>query len=73
MSPALTQPFYDSLLLMDKAEFDKFADEYRSLHAANIAISGEGPNYFAEYKIKDLAAEYSIHIPSCKVSITSFL
>lgn len=43
---------------MDKAEFDKFADEYRSLHAANIAISGEMPDYFAEYKIKDLVQEY---------------
>ena len=43
---------------MDKAEFDKFADEYRSLHATNIAISGEDPDYFAEYKIRDLAAEY---------------
>jgi ubiquinone/menaquinone biosynthesis C-methylase UbiE len=46
---------------MDKAEFDKFADEYRALHATNIAISGEGPDYFAEYKIKDLAAEYFAH------------
>ena len=43
---------------MDKAEFDKFADEYRSLHAANIAISGESPDYFSEYKIRDMAAEY---------------
>lgn len=43
---------------MDKAEFDKFADEYRSLHATNIAISGEAPDYFADYKIKDLADEY---------------
>lgn len=43
---------------MDEAEFDKFADEYRSIHAANIAISGEGPDYFSEYKIKDLAKEY---------------
>lgn len=43
---------------MDKAEFDKFADEYRSLHAANIAISGESPDYFAEYKIRDMATDY---------------
>lgn len=43
---------------MNKAEFDKFADEYRSLHATNIAISGENPEYFAEYKIKDLTDEY---------------
>ncbi len=47
-----------AVLLMEQSEFDKFADEYRSLHAANIAVSGEGPDYFAEYKIKDLAAEY---------------
>jgi len=43
---------------MDEAEFDRFADEYRSVHAVNIAISGESPDYFAEYKIKDLAIEY---------------
>jgi SAM-dependent methyltransferase len=46
---------------MDEAEFDKFADEYRSLHAANIAITGEGPEYFAEYKMRDLASEYAAH------------
>ena len=32
-----------------KAEFDKFADEYRALHARNIRLSGEGPEYFAEH------------------------
>lgn len=42
---------------MREAEFDKFADEYRSLHAANIRLSGESPEYFAEYKIVDIAAE----------------
>jgi ubiquinone/menaquinone biosynthesis C-methylase UbiE len=44
---------------MDEAEFDKFAEEYRSMLAANIAISGESPDYFADYKIKDVATEYS--------------
>ena len=29
---------------MNKAEFDKFAQEYQQVHAANIAISGEGPD-----------------------------
>lgn len=43
---------------MDRAEFDQFAAEYQSLHAANIAISGESPDYFAEYKVRDLATEY---------------
>lgn len=40
---------------MDKAEFDRFADEYCELHARNISASGEGPEYFAEYKIRDIA------------------
>ncbi|CCE06367.1 conserved hypothetical protein [Bradyrhizobium sp. STM 3843] len=39
---------------MDKAEFDRFADAYDEQHRANIAVSGEGPEYFAEYKIKCL-------------------
>jgi ubiquinone/menaquinone biosynthesis C-methylase UbiE len=39
---------------MDRSEFDKFADEYTVLHQTNIALSGETPDYFAEYKIKDL-------------------
>jgi len=42
---------------MDPAEFDRFADEYRSLHARNIAVSGEDPEFFAEYKVRDVAAE----------------
>lgn len=42
---------------MDEVEFDKFADEYRAMHAANIRLSGEDPEYFAEYKVRDIAAE----------------
>jgi ubiquinone/menaquinone biosynthesis C-methylase UbiE len=42
---------------MDEVEFDKFADEYRALHAASIRLSGENPEYFAEYKVADIAAE----------------
>src|SRR5260370_24930223 len=38
---------------MQQREFDKFADEYRSLHAASVRISGELPEYFAEYKVLD--------------------
>lgn len=41
---------------MKQAEFDKFADEYRDLHARNIHASGEAPEFFAEYKVKDAAA-----------------
>lgn len=40
---------------MNRSEFDKFAQEYTDLHAASITASGEGPEYFAEYKIRDLA------------------
>ena len=40
---------------MNQAEFDRFADEYRALHAANISASGERPEFFAEYKVKDVA------------------
>jgi SAM-dependent methyltransferase len=42
---------------MDEAEFDKFAAEYRAMHATNIKASGESPEYFAEYKIVDLARD----------------
>jgi SAM-dependent methyltransferase len=42
---------------MDEAEFDKFATEYRTMHAANIKASGESPEYFAEYKIVDLVRD----------------
>jgi SAM-dependent methyltransferase len=41
---------------MEKAEFDKFADEYRSLHAQNVKAYGKGPEFFAEYKIAEVAA-----------------
>ena len=39
---------------MNPSEFDKFAEEYRSLHQVHTAASGEAPEYFAEYKMKDL-------------------
>ncbi|WP_411817112.1 class I SAM-dependent methyltransferase [Hyphococcus sp. DH-69] len=38
---------------MDASEFDKFAEEYEAQHAENIAVSGESPEYFAEYKIRE--------------------
>jgi ubiquinone/menaquinone biosynthesis C-methylase UbiE len=41
---------------MQQAEFDKFADEYRATHQRNIRLSGEAPEYFAEYKIRDVVA-----------------
>ena len=51
---------------MDKAEFDRFADEYHALHARNIAASGETPDFFAEYKIRDIAAEIERRRFSCE-------
>jgi SAM-dependent methyltransferase len=40
---------------MNESEFDQFADEYRNLHASNIKLSGEEPEFFAKYKIADVA------------------
>ncbi|SEC60958.1 Methyltransferase domain-containing protein [Rhizobiales bacterium GAS191] len=37
---------------MDVSEFDQFADEYYEQHRAVIRITGEEPDYFAEYKIR---------------------
>jgi SAM-dependent methyltransferase len=39
---------------LDKHEFDSFAAEYQSLHSRNIRITGEAPEFFAEYKIRDV-------------------
>jgi len=40
---------------MNEAEFDLVADEYEIQHRRNIAITGEGPEFFADYKISVLA------------------
>lgn len=40
---------------MDETEFDKFADEYNAILVDSLHGSGEGPQYFAEYKIIDIA------------------
>ena len=42
---------------MDSAEFDQFAEEYTRLHARNISASGESPEFFARYKVSDVAEE----------------
>jgi SAM-dependent methyltransferase len=41
---------------MDKAEFDRFADAYYGQHRENVAVTGEGPEYFAAYKIRQFRA-----------------
>lgn len=43
---------------MNPSEFDKFADEYETIHAANVRLSGESPEYFAAYKIRELRAAF---------------
>ena len=40
---------------MNEAEFDCFAEEYAKLHAANIKLSGEQPDFFAQYKVQDVS------------------
>ena len=54
---------------MSEAEFDKFADSYYASHAAGIAISGEGPEYFSEYKIEDIARNHRRHSPTRSMSV----
>jgi SAM-dependent methyltransferase len=39
---------------MNTSEFDQFASEYDQLHAQNIALTGERPEFFHEYKIRKL-------------------
>jgi len=38
---------------MTEAEFDKYAEDYYQMLKSSIAKSGEGPEFFAEYKIHD--------------------
>jgi SAM-dependent methyltransferase len=40
---------------MSDAEFDRFARSYREVHRTNIALTGEEPEYFADYKMRDFA------------------
>lgn len=44
---------------MGKVEFDFVAADYGDQHAASIRLSGEGPGFFAEYKIADVAKTLS--------------
>ncbi|SHK09054.1 Ubiquinone/menaquinone biosynthesis C-methylase UbiE [Roseomonas rosea] len=50
---------------MAQAEFDSVADEYDAQHRANIAITGEDPAFFSEYKIaalRGIAADYGVSV-----------
>jgi SAM-dependent methyltransferase len=35
----------------DRAKFDAYAGDYVDVHRQNVAVSGEPPEYFAEYKL----------------------
>lgn len=39
---------------MHTAEFDSFAEDYDRLHQLNIAVTGEKPQFFHEYKVRVL-------------------
>jgi len=41
---------------MNEAEFDQYAEHYESMMRENIAVTGEGPEYFARYKVADTRA-----------------
>ena len=56
---------------MELAEFDQFADEYDNMHAANIAITGERPDFFSEYKIRILKDDVA-KLPATAQSIIDF-
>lgn len=43
---------------MDEAEFDKFATEYRALHAASVRVSGEAPERWFAWL--PLGAQYDV-------------
>jgi SAM-dependent methyltransferase len=52
-----------------KAEFDSYADTYYEDHKSNVKITGEAPEYFAEYKIADLARYLNNeHAPSRRIT-----
>lgn len=40
---------------MKSSEFDKFAEEYLATHEHNLSLTGEGPEYFARYKVQEVA------------------
>ena len=40
---------------MNTAEFDRFAEEYNGILRKSLGVTGEGPEFFHEYKIRALA------------------
>ena len=52
---------------MNETGFDKFAGEYGILHAQNVNMTGESPDYFVEYKIRDIFNQISKHEINTKI------
>ncbi|MEM8652002.1 MAG: class I SAM-dependent methyltransferase, partial [Pseudomonadota bacterium] len=45
---------------MNREEFDKFAAEYEKMLRDNVSASGEGPEFFAEYKVADMRRRWDV-------------
>jgi len=41
------------IVIMNEAEFDKFAKEYKKIHQGVVGASGEDVEFFSEYKVRD--------------------
>lgn len=48
----------------DAPEFDRYAREYRAMHAQSIRASGEEPEYFARYKIEEMRRVLAGAVPA---------
>jgi SAM-dependent methyltransferase len=48
---------------MSQPEFDRYAESYQRLHAENIRISGEAPDYFARYKAEHVGRLAARQLP----------
>jgi len=57
---------------LDVAEFDQFAEEYHALHADNIKLSGEDPDYFARYKIEEVRRRWDASGRAAPAAILDF-
>lgn len=53
-------------------EFDGLAQTYDQEHRNNIAIAGEEPAYYSEYKVRDLFGEKMRYLPSQLVNVLDF-
>jgi trans-aconitate methyltransferase len=56
---------------LNKSEFDRFADECRAMHAANIRLSAESSKFFAENKVRHVA-RYCERIRKVPAAILDF-